>query len=79
MSEEEPTRRKGPRPPVRRGLGITEYPQYQLIQLIRWIESDDQVRTEDELLDETMRDLGFRRHGSRVVALITAALRQSRR
>jgi very-short-patch-repair endonuclease len=78
LSEDEQTRRKGPRPPIRRGRGIMEYPQYQLIQLIRWIESDDQIRTEDELLDETIRDLGFRRRGSRVVALITAAIRQSR-
>jgi len=71
--------RNGPRPPIRRGLGITDYSQSQLVRLVRWIESDDRLRTEDELLEETMRELGFQKRGSRIVAAIYQAIRQARR
>jgi very-short-patch-repair endonuclease len=71
--------RNGPRPPLRRGLSITDYSQTQLVRLARWIESDDRLRTEDELLDEMMRELGFQKRGSRIVTAITQAIRQARR
>jgi hypothetical protein len=57
----------GPRPPLRRGLSITDYSQTQLVRLAHWIESDDRLRTEDELLDGVMRELGFQKRGSRIV------------
>lgn len=69
---------RGSRPHLTRGLAITEYPPQELIQLVRWIESDDVLRTEDELLEETMRELGFRKRGSRIVAAITQAIRTAR-
>ena len=53
--------------------------QSELVRLIRWIESDDLIRTEDELLVATMRELGFDRRGKKIVAVITAALRQARK
>lgn len=71
--------RNGPRPPLRRGLSITEYSQSQLVQMIRWVESDDRLRTEDELLDETIRELGFQKRGSRIVTAINQAIRHARR
>jgi very-short-patch-repair endonuclease/DNA polymerase III delta prime subunit len=77
--EEPSTRRNGPRPPLRRGRPITEYSRTGLVRLVRWIESDDLLRTEGELLEETMRELGFKRHGSRVVAAITQAIQEARR
>lgn len=48
-----PAARKGPRPPIRRGMPIDAYTPARLVQLIRWIESDDQLRTE-ELLAEAI-------------------------
>lgn len=55
--------RKGPRPPLRRGQPIDAYSRTQLIRLVQWIESDELIRTEDELLVETMRKLGFQKRG----------------
>ncbi len=44
-----------------------------------WISSDDVLRTEGELLDEMMRELGFQRRGQNVVARLTTAISRSRR
>lgn len=72
-------KRNGPRPRLPYGVPITEYSHAQLTRLIRWIESDDQIRTEDELLDETVRELGFQRRGSRIVSVVTSAIQRARR
>jgi very-short-patch-repair endonuclease/DNA polymerase III delta prime subunit len=70
--------RKGPFPPVSPGQPIDWYTQEQLVRLVRWIESDELIRTEDELLLETMRELGFQKRGKKIVAAIRAAIRQAR-
>jgi Arc/MetJ family transcription regulator len=46
---------------------------------IRWIESDTLLRTEDELLAETMQVLGFTRKGSNITGAIKRAIAQARR
>ena len=71
-------RRAGPRPPLRRYLPIAEYTQRQLVMLINWIESDDVLRTEDELLTEVMSQLGMGYRGRRIVEAITSAIRAAR-
>jgi very-short-patch-repair endonuclease len=70
--------RRGTRPPIRRGMAIDAYTPARLVQLIRWIESDDQLRTEEELLVEAMNELGFQRHGKKIVAALAEAIRQAR-
>ena len=40
-------------------MPITNYSDQQLIQLIRWIESDTLLRTEDELYEDFKDELGF--------------------
>ena len=72
-------KRNGPRPAVPRFLPIGSYSRSQLVRVIRWIESDDLVRTEDDLLFETMCELGFQKRGSRIVDTISAAIREARR
>jgi Arc/MetJ family transcription regulator len=47
--------------------------------LIRWIESDTLLRTEDELLTEAVRELGFKKRGSKIRAALTEAIRQTRK
>jgi hypothetical protein len=47
--------------------------------LIQWIESDTLLRTEDALLAEAIRQLGFQKRGSRIVAALIEAIRQARR
>jgi very-short-patch-repair endonuclease len=71
--------RRGPKP-VRPGLGsILAYSRRDLVAFIRWIESDTLLRTEDELLEEAMVELGFQRRGKNIVAALEDAIRAARR
>lgn len=63
-----------PRPAIRPGLPITEYSLTQLVQAIRWIESDTLLRTREEITAEVMRELGFERRGSRITTAIEQAI-----
>ncbi len=65
-------------PPVLPGRPINDYSHLELVALIRWIESDTLLRTEDELLESAMAYLGFSRKGSRIVAAINAAIAEVR-
>ena len=58
--------------------GIDEYSTGELVTVIRWIESDTLLRTEDELLAEAMRVLGFARKGSKITGAISRAVALSR-
>jgi very-short-patch-repair endonuclease len=69
--------RKGPCPSIARGQPIESYTDAELFRLAQWIRSDDVLRTEDELLQEMMRELGFQRRGKNVVTRLTAAIIQS--
>lgn len=65
--------------PVRAtGIPITEYRQRTLIELINWIESDGLLRTEDDLIDEAKNALGFRKRGTRIVRILSAAITAAR-
>jgi hypothetical protein len=66
------------RPPVQAGLPIAAYRHAELVALIRWIESDTLLRTEDEVLEEVMRELGFARKGPRIREAIANALAAAR-
>lgn len=57
---------------------ISAYPQSTLVALVDHIESDTLLRTEDQLLDEMMRELGLQRRGKNIIAAITTAIRTSR-
>jgi very-short-patch-repair endonuclease len=69
--------RQGPRPWVTPGYPIETYSDAELLNLARWIRSDDALRTQDELLQEMMRELGFQRRGKNVVTRLTAAIIRS--
>ncbi len=62
---------------VSRGNPIETYSDAELLSIARWIRSDDALRTEDELLQEMMKELGFQRRGKNVVARLTTAITQS--
>ncbi len=70
--------RPDPRPPLKPGLPIDEYAMRGLVLLARWVESDGILRTEDEVLEELMRELGFHRRGTRIVPRLTEAIRLAR-
>ena len=78
-----PSPLRGPRPPVpRRGMGgynsITDYSHYQLVSLVRWIESDTLLRTDEDVMREMLVELGFKRSGSRIRAAIGTAIKDAR-
>jgi very-short-patch-repair endonuclease len=58
---------------------ITDYTLPELVSVIHWIESDTLLRTEDDLLAETMRILGFKRRGPNITTAIQRAITQARR
>lgn len=67
------------RPPVPAGGKIDEYSEHQLIQLAAWIQSDECLRTDEELLTELMRELGFQRRGARIEGALRRAVLAARR
>ena len=67
------------RMPVRPGLGsITAYSHSELVALIHWIESDTLLRTEDELLNDAISLLGFKRRGKNIVDSLQSAIADAR-
>ena len=70
---------RGLKPAVYRGRPITDYSQSQLRAMVRSIESDTLLRTQDELVDQVMRELGFNRRGKRIVDAISRAIAAERR
>jgi len=69
---------RGRWPGVTRGLPITEYSERELDLVARWIRSDGLLRTDDDMLVEIMRALGFQRRRSRIEAAIRAAIERTR-
>jgi very-short-patch-repair endonuclease len=61
-----------PRIPLRHH--IREYSHDELCSLIRWIQSDDLLRTDTELMTAAMTELGFRRRGVHIQRALTAAI-----
>ncbi|WP_432980575.1 AAA domain-containing protein [Dactylosporangium sp. CA-233914] len=70
--------RPAPKPVFAPGRPIAEYPHELLVDLIRWIESDTLLRTEEQVAEEARKQLGFKRGGTRINAALTAALQDAR-
>jgi len=63
--------------PIRRS-GILGYQREELVQLIKWIESDGVARDENALVAEAMHVLGFTDSKGRVGVALRGAIRQAR-
>ena len=70
--------RNGAKPRLGSWSTIDDYTPDELVELVRWIESDDLVRTQDELARETLRELGFARRGKKIVTAIESAIERAR-
>jgi len=66
--------RIGPRPWRPDGRPITDYPDFKLVKLMRWIMSDGQLRTTEELVALGAAELGFERRGVRIVSALERAI-----
>ncbi len=65
------------RPPIPKRAGIDEYRPTELLSLVDWIKSDGRLRTDQELADEMIKTLGFKRRGARIDDAIKKAIAQS--
>ena len=68
-----------PRPNVRRHDSINGYTQRDILALVDWIESDGRLRTNEEIIEELVPELGFQRRGSRIEEILKSILDQRRR
>lgn len=74
----EPAQELGPRPALPWFDNIEHYYDGQLFELLDWVRSDGRLRTDEELIAELMRELGFRRRGARIDARLRSILTQDR-
>jgi very-short-patch-repair endonuclease/Arc/MetJ family transcription regulator len=58
--------------------GIDDYSHDELVAVVRWIESDTLLRTEDALLAEAMRILHLPRKSPKITAALTTAITKAR-
>lgn len=72
-------RRTMARPQIRYGQPITYYSRSDLVSVIRWIESDGLLRTEEDLIRDAMEEFGWRRRGSRIDVGLRGAIAAARR
>jgi len=66
--------KRTPRPHVPFRASIDQYSRSELILLLRWIASDGQLRTNDQMMDEMVAALGFSRRGVRIERTIQSAI-----
>ena len=71
--------RSAPRPRIRLGSEISEYSIRDLISIVRWVESDGVLRTQEELTTEVIKEMGYHRRGHRITEAIARAIQQARR
>jgi very-short-patch-repair endonuclease len=67
-----------PRPKVPERGSIDQYRLSELVELIQWILSDGCLPTDDEIVSEMVRELGFRRRGVRIEARVLEAIQRVR-
>ena len=72
-------KREGSNPLGSRRASIESYSPWELERFVRWIESDGLLRTRLELVDEVIRELGFKRRGHKIVAAVEGAIDEARR
>jgi very-short-patch-repair endonuclease len=72
------SRRRIVRPPIERHESITAYSQRELTALIDWIESDGRLRSDEEIIEELVPELGFHRRGARIDVVLKSVLDQHR-
>lgn len=68
-------RSRGPKPFVRSGTPIDSYSDVELRGFVQWVLSDGRLLTDEDIIAELTRELGFQRRGSRIVEALTKAIR----
>jgi len=68
-----------PRPRIPARSSIVEYTRGELTKYVDWINSDGQLRTDEEIITEMVSLLGFSRRGSRIQSAIRYAIAEWKR
>lgn len=71
--------KRGPRPAIPLKTSIGDYTTQELIAMVKWICSDGQLRTDDEIISEVIPVLGFHRRGARIERVIRNILEMRRK
>lgn len=71
--------KRGTRPQVSMRTSISQYSVSELAQLLHWIASDGQLRTDDQIISEMVAALGFSRRGARIERAIQGAIEYCQR
>ena len=53
---------------------IADYSEAELADLVRWIRSDEKLRTRQELIQDTIKELGYRKRSGRIEAAVRRAI-----
>ena len=61
---------RGPKPSIWIAGSIDEYKPEDVRAMVRWVLSDGKLRTDDEIVEEAARELGFSRMGTKIDATI---------
>ncbi len=71
-------RGRGMRPNIDHHEAITGYSERELMAMFDWIESDGRLRTDEEIIEELLPELGFHRRGARIEGVLESALKRHR-
>jgi hypothetical protein len=66
------------RPYINRHDAITEYSERELMTMVDWIESDCRLRSDEQIIDELLPELGFQRRGARIEGVLKSVLERRR-
>ena len=69
---------RGLRPYVGQREAITDYSERELISIFDWIDSDGRLRTNEEMIDEILPELGLHRRGAGIEAVLKSVLEKRR-
>ena len=70
--------KRSERPKFRRRPSISDYSARELDEIASWVQSDGLLRTDDDLLVEIRKEMGFKRGGSRIDPAIRDAIRRTK-
>jgi len=68
------TKARSKRPYIAKNSSIDKYSEFELVEIVRWINSDDKLRTDEEIADEMIEELGFKRRGIKIDTHIRRAI-----
>jgi hypothetical protein len=74
-----PAASRGPRPLVPRREHIDDYHAQELDKMLAWVRSDGRLRTDEQLIEEMLDELGFSRRGRKIDEAIRSAIDRGKR